>query len=152
MIGFEERADSFLRFVLQPRFVLVSLAALHFLAVPGRYHGLCLYNWAGALWSAFVLLIAAFTLWAGRWWGYFIAAALSVSPVYDFSFDALKVHGLLRASPGEESLLPSAAVWREIFIYHHPEELIPVILAAVIFGYSVFCLIRCALRMRHPLP
>jgi hypothetical protein len=144
--------ETFLRFILQPKFILLSLASLNFLAVPGRFGGLCFYNWKDALGFAFVLLIAAFALWLSKWWSYIIAATLATPIVYNFGYAVLKVHRFLPLSPEEEERWPSPADWREIFFWNHPEELMQIVLAGIILCYSLFCLWRYIFRKRSMLP
>jgi hypothetical protein len=147
-----KQLDSFLNFILKPKFVLLSLTSLNFLAVPGRFGRLCFYNWKGALGFAFVLLIAAFALWLSKWWSYLVAVMLVAPVIYNFGYETLKVHRFLPLTPEEEEMWPSPAVWLDIFFWNHPEELVQIILAGLIFCYAMFCLWRYVFGKRTVLP
>lgn len=138
------------RVATNPKFVLLALALWNFFTVPSRYDGLCFYNWSGALYLAFAILVAALALWLGKWWSYLGAVVSSGQIVYEFTSSTLKIFGVLPVSSDEAEMVGTSEQWLTI-MQNHPEEIGQVILAAVIFFYSVICLGIVALNKHRSL-
>lgn len=121
-----------LRFAANPKFILSVLALLNLLAVPHRFTGLCFYNWRGAFYSAFTILVAAIALLPAKSWGYICALILSGTVIYDFIYVLLRVFGIVALKPSDREGYPTPEIWLNV-LQQHPEEWLQVALAAAIF-------------------
>jgi len=139
------------RLVPKQQFILCGLALCNLVAVPARFGALCFYNWKYQLWFAFLLLVAASTLWLQKWWGYLAAAFLSGVMVYGFAYGAFKVFDVIAKSPEEAEMWGTREDWWG-FMANHPEEPLQILLAAAIFCFAVFYLICLVGRRRPVLP
>ena len=140
----------FLRTTLNPKLILLCLASLYFLFIPFAYipTNLCLYNWSDLWYAAFSVLVAAFALWIGKFWGYVGAIAVSSPMVYTFFNVLLKVYRVLPLSPEEVEMGNTPADYWS-FWQRHPEGLIHATLATVILCYASLCLINLMFRKRR---
>ena len=138
-------------FVLNPKFILLTLAFLNVLAVPARYGRVCFYNWSDALGFAFLILVAALALWLSKWWSYVIGLVLTAPMLYTFGYEILKVHGVLPLTSEEKERYVTSEIWREI-VWNHPEEFIAIVLAAIILCFSCSSLLRYVFSRRPALP
>lgn len=133
--------DWFFQLLIKPKFILCMLALGNFLAIPARFGAACFYNWKYELWFALLLLIAASALWLEKWWSYIGAAFLSGAIVYGFVYGVLKVFDVIARSPAEAEMSGTSGDWLQ-FMANHPEEPAQIILAAMIFCFASFYLIR----------
>jgi hypothetical protein len=133
--------DWFSQLLIKPKFTLCILALGNFLAIPARFGAACFYNWKYEFWFAFLLLIAASALWLEKWWSYIGAAFLSGVMVYGFVYGTLKVFDVIAKSPADAELWGTPENWLRVMA-NRPEEPAQIILAALIFCFASFYLIR----------
>lgn len=142
-----------LRTIFDPKFILLCLALFYFLFIPFAYipTNLCLYNWSDLWYAAFSILVAAFALWTGKFWGYVGAIVISSPMVYTFFNVLFKVYQVLPLTPEEAEMSGSPAEYWS-FWRRYPEGLIHASFAMVILCYASLCFIRLMFRRRRISP
>ena len=107
--------------VASPKIVLLRLALLNLFAGPARYESLCSYNWSGAYYDAFWVLVAAACLLLNKRWSYVAAIVACCSALYDFCRTALLFFGFLSLPANTDALeLPPEIWWR--VMQNHPGD------------------------------
>lgn len=140
----------FLRTIIDPKFILLCLALFWFLFLYLAIisSDLCFYNYSDSWDAAFSVLVAAFALWTGMFWGYVGSIAVSSPVVYPFFNVLFKVYRVFPLSLEEAEMSGSPADYWS-FMQRHPEGLIHATLATIILCYASFCLIKLLFRNRR---
>lgn len=149
MIEQNKQVKEFFWILIHPKSILVYLALLNFLYVPIKFGSGCFRYWSDNWFVTFSILVAALSLWAGKWWSYVTAIILSIPLVYNFVFEFLKVFGYLAKNEEESYKLVKPEEWYGFHIQNYPEQTGQIVLAAVILCYAAVCLgIKAANKSR----